>query len=832
MKKVKKIEDIQPIASIDKKGMFVTKNADLGIAFEISFPEIFCCSHHQYETNFASLLQAIKNLGEGYMVHKQDFFIEEKYEPNLSYNESNDFIIAQNELNFKDRPFIQHKAFLYVLLPSSNPLKRDSLSSAIFKKHIMPKSFFEEATFTEFWQKVKSFQATVNQTKLLTIQLVKPENFVGNKQTIGLLNHYFSLAFDDANLYDLSSQEGVFRLGNKQSYTFVINDLDQYPQELPPIVSFRDYSTDRTKMPASYGLAFGLNLRCNHIYNQVLYIPKQTELKSKLVADSKKAFSFSRWSRDNTFAIEQKTKLIDTLTTGESIAVQAHFNIQLFHESRQVLENYKNEVSSAIQNNGFISKMATAYAEALFWSCIPGNAVELGKDNFATCLIDNALAMWNLETNYKQSIYQNGGMLLTDRFGIPRVVDLFFEPLKNKQIFNRNFTVIGPSGSGKSFTMNNLIYYLLMGGAHITIIDIGHSYKRLSEILGGKYITHSIENPIQLNPFYREQNLLNDEKLEQEFKQVLVDLLAVLYKNTGETIQKSEEVTLLSMVTEYYKYLAKNKNEYPCFDTFYEFIQQDYVTTFEALGGRNGKEFDLEKFLFVLKPFYKDGEYGFLLNSKEQIDYSNEPFVVYELDNIKDDPILLPVITLVITNAYVTKLMGVKGKLKMLVIEEAWRAVSNQFFANFLLWAFKTVRKHFGSLGVITQEIEDLKKSEIIKDTIIQNTDIKLLLDLRNYKNEQDFVLQMFKLSEEHLPQLFSINKKLPIKRGNFNELAIKLGTELKVYGVEVSPYAYALYTTEPTEVEKIKSIAEEKNIALKDAAITWAAQTLNNGIV
>ncbi|MFN3852206.1 MAG: TraG family conjugative transposon ATPase [Spirosomataceae bacterium] len=830
MAKVRTVEEIQPIATIDNKGIIYTKNADIAVAFEVTFPEIFCVSEHNYQLCFDALLQGVKNLGEGYLIHKQDFFIEDKYEPNLSYNVSNDFIIAKNELQFKDRAFTNHKAFIYVILPSSNPLKRDSLASAIFRRHFVPKDVIEQETIASFWQKVKSFQVSLNQSKILTVSLLKREDFVGSKQSEGLLNYYFSLAFDDKNLYDLSSNDGIFRVGNKQSYTFVINDLEQYPHELPSVVSYRDYSTDRTKMPASYGLAFGLNLQFNHVYNQVIYIPKQNDLKTKMMADAKKAYSFSRWSRDNTYSVEQKTMMVDSLTTGASLAVHAHFNIQIFHESKQVLEQYKNEVSSAIQNTGFIAKMATTHAEQLFWSCIPANAVELGKDNFATCLLDNALALWNVETNYKQSVWQNGGMLLTDRFGTPRIVDLFFDPLKRKLIFNRNFTVIGPSGSGKSFTMNNMIYYLLMSGSHITIIDIGHSYKRLAEILGGKYLTHTTENPIRLNPFYMEFDPLDDRlKLEQEFKQVIVDLLSVLYKNSGDAITKSEEVTLLAMVTEYYKYLQKNTVIYPCFDTFYEYIRDSFKKIFEELGGRNGKEFDLEQFLFVLKPFYSDGEYGYLLNSKEIVDFSQEPFVVYELDNIKDDPILLPVITLVITNTYVTKLMGVKGTLKMLVIEEAWRAVSNHFFANFLLWAFKTVRKHFGALGVVTQEIEDLKKSEIIKDAIIQNTDIKILLDLRNYKNEQDFVLQMFKLSDEHLPQIFSINKRLPIQRGNFNELAIKLGSELKVYGVEVSPYAYALYTTEPTEVDKIKAIAEERNISQKDAAILWAEQTLIN---
>jgi hypothetical protein len=203
MAKVKSIEEIQPIASVDSKGIIYTKNADLVVAFELNFPEIFCIAEHQYQLCFETLLQAVKNLGEGYLIHKQYFFIEDKYEPDLSYNTQNDFILTQNELKFKDRPFNNHKAYLYVILPSSNPLKRDSLASAIFRRHLVPKQMTDTDTINEFWQKVKSFQSALNQSKILTIKQLKREDFAGSKKTEGLLNYYFSLAFDDKNLYDL-----------------------------------------------------------------------------------------------------------------------------------------------------------------------------------------------------------------------------------------------------------------------------------------------------------------------------------------------------------------------------------------------------------------------------------------------------------------------------------------------------------------------------------------------------------------------------------------------------------------------------------------------------
>lgn len=838
MKKVKKIEDIFPILSVDDNGLIFTKNADIAIAFSIDYPEIFRQTEASYQSCFDSLMAAVKNLGEGYLVHKQDFFIEDKYEPNLSYNESNDFVIRQNEMNFKDRPFVNHKAFIYVILPSSDPLKRDSTSSAIFRKHFVPKNITNNKSIANLIEKSKSFQLTINQSKLFTIKRLDKDDILGTKNSAGLLDLYFTLAIDDRNLYDLSSNDGNFKVGNKDTYTFVINDLDQYRAELPNIVSYLDFSTDRTQMPASYGLAFGLNLPINHVYNQILYIPKQNEISLDLIAQSKKHKSFSTWSRDNTFSMEQKTTFIDTLKLG-GLAIKAHFNIQIFHSSKEQLDNYKDFVSSSIQNQGFISKVATTYAEQVYWSCIPSNCSELGVDNFATCLLDNGVALWNLESNYKESPYQNSGILLTDRFGSPRIVDIFFEPLKQKLINNRNFTVIGPSGSGKSFTMNNMVYYLLASGAHITIVDIGHSYRRLGEIMGAKYIEHTDEKPISLNPFYFEPPIeanLNREKLnelKEEFKQVICKIIFLLFKKDGESISKSEEVTIFSMVSEYYNYLDKvnlNKNKAshgyirPCFDTFYDFTKNEYPKIFELAGGREGEEFDLKKFFFVLTPFYKGGNYSYLLNGNEDIDLSKEPFVIYELDNIKDHPILLPIITLMITNTYVTKLFGVRGKLKTLIIEEAWRAVSSDFFANFLLWAFKTARKHLGSIGVVTQEIEDLLKSPIIRDAIVQNTDIKIILDIRKYLQESDNVLKLFKITEANIPQIFSINRQTSTSnRGKFKEMAVVLGEDCKVYGVEVSKYAYALYTTEATEVDQIKAIAREANISQKEAAIIWA---------
>lgn len=822
----KKIEDIFPILSIEENGLMVTKNADVVIAFEITYPEIFKVTEVSYTQAFESLMSAVRSLGEDYLVHKQDFFFEDTYQANHSYNVTNDYIIAKNEENLEGRRFLDHKGFVYVILPASSPLSRDSTASALFRSHVVGKQLTKKKRVSGFREKVKSFSSSINQSRVMSVRQLNRSEIVGEKNKPGLLNHYFSLSFTDNNLHDISTAR-YLTIAENNTTTFVINDLDQFPADLEPIVSFRDFSTDRTKVPASYGLAFGLKIPFNHVYNQILYIPKQNDLATKKVAETKRHFSFSSWSRDNMYAYEQKTAFVDEMKLG-STAVHAHFNIVVFHQDKEMLEAYRDSVSASIQNMGFLSKIANTYAEQLYWSCIPGNASELGFDNFATCLLDNAVALWNLESNYRNSPLQTHGVLLTDRFGTPRLVDLFYQPLKDRKINNRNFTVVGPSGSGKSFTMNNIVFYLLTSGSHVTIVDIGNSYKRLGEIMNAKYIEHTDENPISLNPFYIEPSQAGNTELNEEFKQVITKILFLLFKTDGDAITKSEEVTVYNMVSEYYQFIenarSENKVIRPCFNTFYEFVRDQYKSIFEEAGGRAEKEFDLNNFLYVTNPFYDTGQYGFLLNGTDDSDLSKHPFVIYELDNIKEHPILLPIVTLMITNTYVTKLFGVRGILKVLIIEEAWRAVSSDFFANFLLWAFKTARKHLGSIGVVTQEIEDLLKSQIIKDAIVQNTDIKLILDIRKYLEQADQVLSLFKIAKDNVPQIFSINRPLPdVERGDYRELAVILGDECTVYGTEVSRASYGLYTTEATEVDQIKSISEKYNISLKEAAIEWA---------
>ena len=811
-RKAKNLETLFPILSIDAEtDIIVSKNADLTLAFALELPEVYALSESEYNAIHEIFVRAVRLLPVGYMLHKQDFFVEASYQTDFEreYLLANNYIAWENEMHFAERPYLDHRAFLYITRPSVSPLKRTTTNSSLLKRHLVPKDVLDYKTWAEFIDLTTQFQAIFNDSGKVRLARLNREQLIGEGEETSLYQKYFSLNFNDPTLYDVEMANGL-KVAGKHTHTYAISELDHFPTEIFNQVRLEQFSTDSTSLPASTGSFLGLLLPFNHVYNQVLYIQDTDSMMNQMVADVKRHHSFATWSKENAVSISAKDAFMEEVRGNNRKIVRAHYNVMVFHEDPEVADVYRSSLAAAIAKLGFKPKMAIWDSETLFWSCIPGNIAEIGADNMLTCFAEEALALWNMETNYKDSFFNKNGILMTDRFGKPCMVDLFFKPLQQGIISNRNFMVVGPSGSGKSFTMNSMVYYLLSHGTHVSIVDVGHSYRRLCTALGGRYITNEPDNPISFNPFYFE-----DLNPNEDTKDALANLMMALWKKDGEAATKSEEVTIANIIHEYYRALRQQMNtgasEFPCFNSFFDFSEQHYPAIFRTNQGRSDKEFDLQNFLYVIRPYYRGGQYDYLLNSTTNIDLVDAPFVVYELDNIKDHPVLFPVTTIMIMNNYVRKLINVKGVLKVLLIEEAWKALAKDSFANFLKWCSKTVRKHYGSLGVVTQEVDDLVGNTIVKDAIINNSPIKLLLDQNNYEKRFTDIMQILSLSEKQANIILSINKGTNPNRPPYNEMAVMLGDLCKVYGIEVSRRAYGTYTTERTDVDEIQLLADHR---------------------
>lgn len=326
-------------------------------------------------------------------------------------------------------------------------------------------------------------------------------------------------------------------------------------------------------------------------------------------------------------------------------------------------------------------------------------------------------------------------------------------------------------------------------------------------MVNGYYFTYDEKKPIRFNPFF----IGEGDVLDTEKKESIKTLLLALWKKDNETFNRSEYVALSNALQLYYDHLGKNPESFPCFNSFYDFLQTEFVEVLKTDKVKE-KDFDISNFLYVLRPYYKGGEFDYLLNATENLDLLKERFIVFELDNIKDHPILFPVVTIIIMEVFISKMRKLKGVRKMILIEEAWKAIAKEGMAEYIQYLYKTVRKFYGSAAVVTQEIEDMLSSPIVKQAIINNADIKILLDQSKYQNKFDQIQELLGLTDKEKALVLSINKANdPSKK--YKEVFISLGGILsKVYRTEVSLEEYLAYTTEETEKVKVMQYAAKYN--------------------
>src|SRR5579875_1211607 len=325
------------------------------------------------------------------------------------------------------------------------------------------------------------------------------------------------------------------------------------------------------------------------------------------------------------------------------------------------------------------AKQETIGAPQIFWAGIPGNEADFPINDTFDTFAEQATCFLNMETAYRSSI-SPVGIRLGDRLtGKPVHVDISDEPVKKGICTNRNKFILGPSGSGKSFFTNHMVRSYYEQGTHIVLVDVGHSYKGLCDMVGGYYFTYDEKNPIRFNPFY----ISEGDSLDTEKKESIKTLLLALWKKDTEHFNRSEYVALSNALQLYYEHLDRQPVLFACFDSFYDFLQEDFIQVLQTDKVKE-KDFDVNNFLYVLRPYYQGGEFDYLLNATENLDLLKERFIVFELDNIKDHPILFPVVTLIIMETFVSKMRKLpKDVRKMILIEEAWKAIAREGMAEY-----------------------------------------------------------------------------------------------------------------------------------------------------
>lgn len=773
------LKDRIPIYKIED-GCLITKTSCIAKVYELQMPELYARSLPELNEFNQLFERIIKTCGEDYIIHKQDIYNENYYQRETE-NES--FLARSYEGKFHGRQFYDHKSYL-IVIKYPKGMTIESIGSSLIRGNLVPKEVVEGKE--EFLNTIHKVEHTLHSSDI-KIKALKSNDLAD------YLGRYFNFG-TSAILNDLQIKNDSIRVGEKEVlfYSTISSEVD-LPKEVESHRNCDEFFDRSFTYPISIGLPY------RHIVNTIVKKMDSTQLLSKLQSDRERIFSFSKKSKENQNLVGEYDAFLDAQVKDNKVPIYLHQNIMIWglpNENREC----ENEISNALMKMDIHARRNVDVGN-LFWSCCPGNAIELPSSEYQIQFSDVGSMYFPLETNPKSNGIE--GLKFSERtYGIPISLDLWSAPMKDGRITNRNMFILGPSGSGKSFTVNSMARQWFEQGYHLTIIDVGGSYRRLTSYCNGKYFEYTKDKRMSFNPFYYDKK--KGKNLEEY--ENLKTLVLTLWKGEEEKEDKTEHTILSNSILGYFEHIIATE-KVSNFNAYYEYILDVFVPNMTS---EEKTHFAISSFKIVLAPFYKGGEYDYLLNSKDEFSISDLPFCVFELDEIKDHPVIFPVVTLVIMDAFISKMRRQKEVRKVILIEEAWKAISSNGMAEFLKYLYKTVRKFNGAVGVITQEIEDIVDNPLVKDTIINNADTVILCDQSKYKNRFDKIEKLLALPKSEVKKVLSINAK---KRNgdHYKEVYIKQGTRGVVVEVLVSTEEAMCYTTEAEESVAIDELAKKE---------------------
>ena len=811
MKKSNNILEFLPILAWENNCL-VSKFADITVALEVSLPEVYSFSKKDYESFHQVWVRALRLLPTYTIVHKQDIFYECE---TLDEPISNSFLSISSSNHFKNRKFLNHKSYVFITLSTKENLKTTSFLSILCRNKIIPNEMLDKNRWEDFNDKVSQFISVLTENGI-GVSRSSGKAILGDLSQTGAIEQYLTFEFrkEKSVMMDIYLEDNDFKVGDNYLSCFSIGNLEELPSNVHNYLKDPTYSHNKVFFPMSYTSHLAWGIPFSHIYNQYFFLDDSKQILADVERCGRQQQSLSAVSRENSINREFNEQFLNEAVSKGLKPIRAAVNVLIWDKNYNNLIKKNSLVAAKLSELDICVSQTSVITPQIYWAGIPGGESQYPSEMTFLTFLEPASCFIHPETCAKPREI-SFGIKLCDRLNaIPLKVDISDLPMKKSWINNRNKFILGPSGSGKSFFTNHLVRQYYEQDAHIVIVDVGDSYmglcKMINEETGGKdgiYYTYTEENPISFNPFYVRDGIYTIEKKEQ-----LSSLIFCLWKNETEIVTKAEETHISTAINDYIELIIQKKTE-PSFNTFYDFLKSDFKK--RLLESRVEREhFDIENLLQVLRPYSTGGMYDYLLNATENIDLLDKRFIVFEIDNIKDHKTLFPIVTLILMDTFISKMRhpSLGQSRKMILIEEAWKAISKAGTAEFIKYLFKTVRKHFGEAVVVTQEIEDIIGNEVVKNSILGNADCKILLDQRKYANTFDDVAQILGLTEKDIALALSLNQHLDFRNRNpYKEVFITLnGNNSTVYALEVSKEEYLVYTTEKAEKSKLMELERQ----------------------
>ena len=788
------------VEDVDGVGVLYTKTGEYSAILKLENPVQKYSANIDNYYEFTNLLTALaQTLGEGYAIHKQDVFIKKKFHDET--NDNHEFLSESYFRYFTGRTYTDVQTYLIIT--------QENKKSRLFS--------FDSKKWRDFLVKIRKVKDQLKDSGV-------DSTYLDGATARDYVDRYFSMNFTGkiVSMTNFKVDDESISMGNKRCKVYSLVDVDCI--NLPGVIRpYTNIEVNNTSMPVDLvSLVDNIPVAETVIYNQMLFMPNQKRELSLL--DKKKNRHASMPNPSNLIAVEDIKKVQDVIARENKQLVYAHFNLVVSVPIDEDIQKCTNHLENSFGRMGIhISKRAYNQLE-LFVNSFPGNCYGMNPDydrfltlsDAATCLMYKEHIQHSEDTPLK--------VYYTDRQGVPVAIDISGKEGKNKITDNSNFFILGPSGSGKSFFTNSMVRQLWEQNTDVVLVDTGNSYEGLCDYVNGKYISYTEEHPITMNPFAIKREELNIEKIG-----FLKNLIMLIWKGTNGRITKTEDHLIEDVITEYYDaHFRTGKVKELSFNTFYEYSTQRIP---EIVRDNNLEGIDLATYNYLLKDFYKGGNHELTLNENLDTALFDETFIVFEIDSIKDDPLLFPLVTLIIMDVFIQK-MRIKKNRKVLVIEEAWKAIASPMMAEYIKYLYKTARKFWASVGVVTQEIQDIVGSPIVKEAIINNSDVIMLLDQSKFKERFDEIKAILGLTDVDCRKIFTINR-LENKEGRsfFREVFIRRGQNAAVFGVEEPHECYMTYTTERAEKEALKLYKRELQCSHQQAIEAYCRDWDRSGI-
>lgn len=817
------------VEDIDGVGVLYTKTGEFSAILAMQNPvQKYCADINEYGS-FSNLMTSLMaTLGEGYAIHKQDILTRKNFH---SCDEGNKEFLSRSYFKyFEGREY--KDCTTYITITQEN--KKSRLFSYDGKK----------------W---KDFLVKVGKVRDQLRDRGINSKFLTAKEAKFFVDQYLAQDYtsEHVSLNNFKVGEEQIGVGERKFKIYSLVDVDSIV--LPTLVRpYTNIEVNNICMPVDLlALIDNVPEAKSVVFNQVVFLPSQKQEMSKLAKKKNRHSSLPNPS--NQIAVDDITRVEELVARESKQLVHCHFNLVVTVDKDADIQKCTNYLENAFGRIGIqISQRAYNQLE-LFVGSFPGNCYSMNKDYDRFLTLGDAAGCLMYKEKLPKSEDTSLKVYYTDRQGVPVAIDISGKEGKKKLTDNSNFFCLGPSGSGKSFHMNSVVRQLWEQNTDVVMVDTGNSYEGLCEYVGGKYISYTEEHPITMNPFKIQRQELNVEKMD-----FLKNLVMLIWKGNAAIPSKIEELLIEQVIKEYYeayfmgfkgysktqiealhkKFLIETATEGKptdtnedveeriwskikdmedrrkalvvdelSFNTFFEYstARLPYICSENRITG-----IDMSSYNFSMSEFYRGGTYERTLNENIDSSLFDETFIVFEIDTIKDNKTLFPLVTLIIMDVFIQK-MRIKKNRKVLVIEEAWKAVASPMMAEYIKYLYKTARKFWAMVGVVTQELQDIIGSPIVKEAIINNSDITILLDQGKFKERFDDIKAVLGLTDVECSKIFTINR-LENKEGRsfFREVFIRRGLVSDVYGVEEPRECYMTYTTERAEKEALKLYKEE----------------------